>query len=42
VDSNHPDGTVPDLSHLPLAQEAKIRAQEPELEHISAQAELDT
>ncbi|WP_136689114.1 DNA-binding protein [Halorhabdus amylolytica] len=42
VDSNHPDGIVQDFSHLPLAQEEKIRAREAELEHISAQAELRT
>ncbi|GGM74208.1 DNA-binding protein [Halarchaeum rubridurum] len=42
VDSNHPDGIVQDVSHLPLAQEEKIRAREAELEHISAQAELGT
>jgi len=42
VDSNHPDGIVQDFSHLPLAQEEKIRAREAELEHISAQAELST
>ncbi|MFB9813565.1 DNA-binding protein [Haloarcula sebkhae] len=42
VDSNHPDGIVQDFSHLPLAQEEKIRAREAELEHISAQAELGT
>jgi hypothetical protein len=42
VDSNHPDGIVQDFSHLPLAQEEKIRAREAELEHISAQAILGT
>ncbi|SEA27463.1 hypothetical protein SAMN04488065_2574 [Haloplanus vescus] len=42
VDSNHPDGIVQDFSHLPLAQEEKIRAREAELDHISAQAELGT
>jgi Skp family chaperone for outer membrane proteins len=42
VDSNHPDGIVQDFSHLPLAQEEKIRAREAELNHISAQAELGT
>jgi hypothetical protein len=40
VDSNHPDGIVQDFSHLPLAQEERIRAREAELERISAQAEL--
>ena len=40
VDANHPDGIVQDYSHLPLAQEERIRAREVELEHISAQAEL--
>jgi hypothetical protein len=40
VDSNHPDGIVQDFSHLPLAQEEKIRARVAELDHISAQAEL--
>ncbi len=40
VDANHPDGIVQDYSHLPLAQEERIRAREAELEHISAQAEL--
>jgi hypothetical protein len=42
VDANHPDGIVQDYSHLPLAQEERIRAREAELEHISAQAELGT
>jgi hypothetical protein len=42
VDSNHPDGMVQDFSHLPLAQEERIRAREAELERISAQAELGT
>lgn len=42
VDSNHPDGIVQDFSHLPLAQEEKIRAREAELGHISAQADLGT
>jgi hypothetical protein len=42
VDSNHPDGIVQDFSHLPLAQEERIRAREAELERISAQAELGT
>jgi len=40
VDSNHPDALVQDCSHLPLAQEEKIRARDAELDHISAQAEL--
>ena len=42
VDANHPDGIVQDYSHLPLAQEERIRAREAELAHISAQAELGT
>jgi ssDNA-binding replication factor A large subunit len=42
VDANHPDGIVQDYSHLPLAQEERIRAREAELERISAQAELGT
>ncbi|MES3160639.1 MAG: DNA-binding protein [Halorubrum sp.] len=42
VDSNHPDGIVQDFSHLPLAQEERIRAREAELERISARAELGT
>jgi len=42
VDSNHPDGMVQDFSHLPLAQEERIRAREAELERISSQAELGT
>ena len=42
VDSNHPDGIVQDSSHLPLAQEERIRSREAELERISAQAELET
>jgi Skp family chaperone for outer membrane proteins len=42
VDSNYPDGIVQDFSHLPLAQEEKIRDREAELEHISTQAALGT
>jgi hypothetical protein len=42
VDSNHPDGIVQDFSHLPLAQEEKVRARDAELNHISAQADLGT
>ena len=40
VDGNHPDGICEDYSHLPLAQEERIRAREAELERISAQAAL--